>query len=188
MSYMHPAALAARHKYWTRQDAHRFAPPVPPKSFAARRIEQRKAEEDEIARAVTIEEYEVERLKLRRALAELKFELAWRRLCRKYGYNPNQPRVPSGNPDGGQWTDVGGTSGSGRNDLRVISDAVQDSPKPGAQYAQYRASVRPLLLNGQWQVPTARQDALLGVLEGRSQAATQKVQTVLPSWRAPESV
>ena len=23
-------------------------------------------------------------------------------------YNPNQPRVPRGNPDGGQWTSVGG--------------------------------------------------------------------------------
>jgi hypothetical protein len=27
MSYMHPAALAARRKYWTRPDAYRFAAP-----------------------------------------------------------------------------------------------------------------------------------------------------------------
>jgi hypothetical protein len=26
-------------------------------------------------------------------------------------YDPNQPRVPAGNPDGGQWTDGGGTGG-----------------------------------------------------------------------------
>jgi hypothetical protein len=25
------------------------------------------------------------------------------------GYDPNQPRVPAGNPDGGQWTSSGGT-------------------------------------------------------------------------------
>lgn len=32
---------------------------------------------------------------------------------RKYGYDPNQPRVPAGNPHGGQWTEGGG-SASGR--------------------------------------------------------------------------
>jgi hypothetical protein len=26
----------------------------------------------------------------------------------KANFNPNQPRVPRGNPDGGQWTDAGG--------------------------------------------------------------------------------
>jgi hypothetical protein len=31
--------------------------------------------------------------------------------CRKAGFNPNQPRVPAGNPDGGQWTDSGGGGG-----------------------------------------------------------------------------
>jgi len=28
-------------------------------------------------------------------------------------YSPDQPRVPAGNPDGGQWTDAGGSVGSG---------------------------------------------------------------------------
>ncbi len=28
-------------------------------------------------------------------------------------YNPNQPRVPSGNANGGQWTSGGGGSGGG---------------------------------------------------------------------------
>ena len=28
-------------------------------------------------------------------------------------YDPNQPRVPAGNPDGGQWTDAGGGGGPG---------------------------------------------------------------------------
>ena len=27
-----------------------------------------------------------------------------------YKYDPNQPRVPAGNPDGGQWTDEGGST------------------------------------------------------------------------------
>jgi len=61
-------------------------------------------------------------------------------------YRPDQPRVPAGNPDGGQWTADGGSRSPGSqptikpppiNDPRVISDAVPDNDwKPGAQYAQ----------------------------------------------------
>ena len=29
----------------------------------------------------------------------------------KAGFNPNQPRVPAGNPDGGEWTGSGGGGG-----------------------------------------------------------------------------
>jgi hypothetical protein len=47
-------------------------------------------------------------------------------------YDPNQPRVPAGNSDGGQWTSVGG----GPNDSLIISDATPDNDWiPGAQYA-----------------------------------------------------
>ncbi len=31
----------------------------------------------------------------------------------KAGFDPNQPRVPAGEPNGGQWTSTGGGSGSG---------------------------------------------------------------------------
>ena len=64
-------------------------------------------------------------------------------------YRPDQPRVPAGNSDGGQWTADGGGGGSRSpgsqpttkpapiNDPRVISDATPDNDwKPGAQYAQ----------------------------------------------------
>lgn len=30
----------------------------------------------------------------------------------KANFNPNQPRVPRGNPDGGQWTSTGGPQAS----------------------------------------------------------------------------
>lgn len=36
------------------------------------------------------------------------------RLHGKANFDPNQPRVPRGNPDGGQWTDVSGAGGGGR--------------------------------------------------------------------------
>jgi hypothetical protein len=38
-------------------------------------------------------------------------------------YNPNQPRVPAGNPDGGQWTAAGGGTAT-----RL---AAADTPRPG---------------------------------------------------------
>src|ERR1700722_17957995 len=47
----------------------------------------------------------------------------------KAGFNPDEPRVPAGSPDGGQWTR---DSGNGA----VISDATPDNAwKPGGQYA-----------------------------------------------------
>jgi hypothetical protein len=42
----------------------------------------------------------------------------------KANFNPNQPRVPAGNPDGGQWTDGGG-GGSGP---QTAEDAPPDVP------------------------------------------------------------
>lgn len=44
---------------------------------------------------------------------------------RKAGFNPSEPRVPSGNPDGGQWTAEGWTGGY--DDPRVVSDVMTDS-------------------------------------------------------------
>ena len=53
---------------------------------------------------------------------------------RKAGFNPNEPRVPAGNSDGGQWTNESGSSDAG--DPRVLSDATPDNNSiPGAQYA-----------------------------------------------------
>lgn len=40
-------------------------------------------------------------------------EASFRRLVQACKYNPNQPRVPAGTPDGGQWTDGNGGGGGG---------------------------------------------------------------------------
>ena len=67
-------------------------------------------------------------------------------------YSPEQPRVPAGSREGGQWTNDGAnagrtfskpprgntepTAGSGRSDPRVLSDATQDNYyKPGTRVA-----------------------------------------------------
>jgi hypothetical protein len=41
-------------------------------------------------------------------------------LARKY--SPDQPRVPAGNPDGGQWTDGGGISGGRGRDAAIAAE------------------------------------------------------------------
>ena len=46
-------------------------------------------------------------------VAEIVLE-AWK-LLQKAGYDPNEPRVPAGNPDGGQWTRDGGDGNSTTN-------------------------------------------------------------------------
>jgi hypothetical protein len=46
-------------------------------------------------------------------------------------YSPEQPRVPAGNADGGQWT-----SGGGGGDGRVLSDAVEPGLAPWDEVSQ----------------------------------------------------
>lgn len=114
MAIFKPEYLERELKRWARPDAHRFVKSdwrrfVKPKSDAAMVF----------------------------GLYERKF---W----------PDQARVPPGSREGGQWTDEGGNGdsstkptpndgrglGSGRNDPRVLSDAMPDSyDKPGARVA-----------------------------------------------------
>lgn len=52
----------------------------------------------------------------------------------KVGVDPNQPRVPAGNPDGGQWTSEGGNADA--DDPRALPGATSDNNRvPGARYA-----------------------------------------------------
>lgn len=54
-------------------------------------------------------------------LAALKVELKLLRLkLTVSAYNPGQPRVPAGRPDGGQWTDEDRLGGFGADDARLI--------------------------------------------------------------------
>ncbi len=108
MPYVNPIWLEGRRRYWQRHDAHRFRRPDGSeyKSYATRLIEQRQAEEEEARIAAEQEEMRETLSWLRRELAEVKFALAMRRIAHKY--DPNQPRAPKGDPDGGQWTKEGG--------------------------------------------------------------------------------
>ena len=72
-------------------------------------------------------------LRLRWLAAATRFKLALRRHDRalKHGFNPDQPRVPRGNPDGGQWMRVAVSSSS-----RAGSRGRYGANFPGATYGQ----------------------------------------------------
>jgi hypothetical protein len=111
MSYMHPAAIEHQRKRWTRPDAHRFAPPGSPEARPPwERVETASA--DAVLSAEQ-DAFEHELLHLRWLVKSMRLELALRRFQEKY--SPDQPRVPAGNPDGGQWTDGSGEGGAQRH-------------------------------------------------------------------------
>ena len=154
MAYIHPAALAARRQYWTRPDAYRFAPPGTPEAKmpgwldpSATRVRLKEAQEEEARAefAAEVKALQAQQDRLCEMMAEINYEYAWRKLLRKY--SPSQPRVPAGNPYGGQWTSGGGgagdtpATGSGG---QVLSDESPDPIRPGAQYAQNEPRGRPI--------------------------------------------
>jgi hypothetical protein len=57
-------------------------------------------------------------------------------------YNPDQPRVPAGNPDGGQWTREPDTGSSGVASAPPIETTVQPHSNRGAQYAALETGTR----------------------------------------------
>jgi hypothetical protein len=95
---------AQRHAFMLRDRA--FETPL------ARRLrkekEEREREEQERLEAAHQRDIEHEALKLKAELASLRFEVVWAEFCRKYGYNPNQPRTPAGHGiESGRWAGSG---------------------------------------------------------------------------------
>ena len=135
----------------------------------------------------TIDRFDLQQMRVK--LADLRFELALIRLALKAGFNPNQPRVPAGQRDGGQWTSDGG-NGRSDGDTRIISDATPDNNWiPGAQYAQNTPRIRgPVRINGQWVQPTPGQAARLTVAEARAQDAIRRIREIDPNWKQTPSL
>jgi hypothetical protein len=126
-----PAWIAHQRKRWLRPDWRRYmrpdwhrwltpetAPWLPPEAWPAK-----KQQPDERADEIDVAGHRRAIVELRSELAKIEFELKFRRLIRKAGFNPDQPRVPAGSPDGGQWTGEGGSGGSA---AQSIGDATSD--------------------------------------------------------------
>jgi len=135
-------------------------------------------------------------LRLKWLAAAARFQLALRRhdFALKAGFDPSQPRVPAGNPDGGQWTrDGGGSEEFSGSDSVTISDETSALWIGGEQYAQGAPrgpypGRGPILINGQWVQPTPAQSALLAALEARADSAIRRVQDIFPEWRPTASL
>ncbi len=88
----------------------------------------------------------------------------------KAGFRPEQPRVPAGNPDGGQWV------GEGSESRPIL--VSRRGPRGGGQ-------VRIL---GRWQAVTPAQEARLAVSAGRMQEALRAVRKIDPNWKPPSQL
>jgi hypothetical protein len=89
-------------------------------------------------------------------LAALKMEWTLVKLALKY--RPDQPREPTGNTDGGQWTDAGGgvrVAENDRDEGKIATDAGLPNPKP------VQSGSRVVLPNGQVVANTYSQSGYL---------------------------
>jgi hypothetical protein len=132
------------------------------------------AEQRRVADAILRATLCVKAARVELALAEL------HELPTKANFNANQPRVPAGNPDGGQWTDDPQWTGvaPGINHPRVLSDAAPSNEwKPGGQYAQYRPPTRRQFPNA-----TLGQQARLAAVQLRESSAIRRVKEIDPNW------
>jgi hypothetical protein len=111
-------------------------------------------------------------------------------LLRKANFNPNQPRVPRGNPGGGKWTDAGGSTRP--NSGAVLSDAIpNDVWKPGALVAQAGSRGR-----GSYSIrvgvrdfeATPAQAMRYSVAEGEARIQIARVRDIDPNWRPTPSM
>lgn len=89
-------------------------------------------------------------------------------------FNPSQPRVPAGHPDGGQWTG----DGSGGDDPRVTF--VSARPRRGGGRAR--------VINGRVYETTPSQEVRLDVSAAHARALVQEVRRHDPNWRPRPSI
>jgi len=78
----------------------------------------------DIRRIVALRAIEGGLLRLKWLAAATRFEIAMRRHDRALKYSPDQPRVPRGNPDGGQWT----SGGRAEHRVRLAGEAPTNDP------------------------------------------------------------
>lgn len=110
--------------------------------------------------------------RLRCAIAVNEALIAGERFLRvlNAGFRPDQPRVPAGNPDGGQWTREGATV------TRV--QARSPAPRSGA----------PRRIAGSLRDLTAEQETRLEISHSQMQAAVRRVQSLDPNWKPRPSL
>jgi hypothetical protein len=93
-------------------------------------------------------------------------------------YDPNQPRVPAGNSDGGQWTG-GGEGGDSQGGEEGDQELLPENAMPTTR----RREPRQISRLGKWfEIPSA-DEARVQVAENRADQAIAKVREFDPSWK-----
>ena len=124
----------------------------------------------------------------RMAAIGLALKLARLNIAFKAGFDPAQPRVAAGNPDGGQWADTGASSAGGALSSRDIAAnakprwveggpgrlrLAQTSSRGGGSRARGVGASEPL---------TPSQATRLAVSQARADAAVARARNVDPDW------
>ena len=92
-------------------------------------------------------------------------------------YDPSQPRVPAGNPDGGQWTSTGASSaGATAKPVRV------------AQSGGGRPSIAPVSIGGQIFNANPAQLSRYSAATTRADFYSRQVRNIDPNWKPPHSI
>jgi hypothetical protein len=97
-----------------------------------------------------------------------------------HGYDPNQPRVPKGHSDGGQWTNTK----EGESSPETLSDVTPDNEwGPGSKSANMRGrgSV-PVRIGNRWFEAEGGQAARLAIAQAQQYAAVARVRELDPKW------
>ncbi|MEA2954014.1 MAG: hypothetical protein QOJ96_3534 [Alphaproteobacteria bacterium] len=118
MTQFRPAWLEHQRRRWMRTDAHLWRHPnasrwrVPNrKLYDGPQPHGHKESPGSYAEGVDLAAEREALLRWKSEFAAVKAEIKFQRLLRtSKAFNPNQPRVPAGNPDGGEWTGGGGTT------------------------------------------------------------------------------
>jgi hypothetical protein len=97
---------------WIRHDIKRFLKPGTDAADVIPTLARQRDREDAAFAAEIAKGYRLIAA-LREELASIRTDLARRRLAEQTKYSPTQPRVPAGNPRGGQWTDRSGDGSGG---------------------------------------------------------------------------
>ncbi len=127
------------------------------------------------------------RLKWRRAFDQLENKLALWVESVKTGFDPNQPRVPAGNSDGGQWASGGGNGTGSRTDRNNSTGSTprdfRNPDKPRVQLAQMRRTRRSIQIGNRRFPATTSQAMRYGTADRRAKKLLERVQELDPAWK-----
>jgi hypothetical protein len=107
-------------------------------------------------------------------------------------YDPNQPRVPAGHSDGGQWTNKGGhdagrTLPNADHSAKTVLSDLGSDVSTGARYASRRSHRGPIFINGRPVQPTVGQATRLAEAEAEAGRDIARVREHDPHWRPTPS-